>query len=854
MGYGPRVVIIGAGIVGCAVADELTARGWTNVTVLEQGPLFATGGSSSHAPGLVFQVNPSRTMTQFARYTVRKYSSLTLDGRWCFKQLGGLEVATTPERWQDLKRKRGWATSWDVPTFLLSPDEAAALHPLLDPGRILGALHIPGDGLAQPLRAAEAQARRASERGARFLAGHTVLDVTSAAGQVTGVRTDLGDFPADIAVCCAGMWGPRVAALAGLVLPLLPMEHQYAQTTPLPALARLRAAGAAAPEASHPILRHQDRDLYFREHGDRVGIGSYQHRPMPKAPEDIRRYEPGATMPSMEPFTPDDFAPAWRDSLDLLPALAEGKVDDAFNGLFSFTADGFPLLGESPDVRGFWVAEAVWITHSAGVAASMAEWLTAGRPTWDLRECDVNRFDPVQLTPDYVQRRACRSFIEVYDIAHPLQPVEDPGPLRVSPFAARQRDLGAEFLTGADGWQRPHWYEANAGLADRYPSQYVEGVWGGCPPGEYPSQYVGEYRVPGRDGWAARYWSPAAGLEARATRDRVALYDLTPLRRLEVTGPGALAFLQRMTTNQLSRPAGTVCYTLLLDRSGGIRSDLTVARLSANRFQVGANSALDLDWLARHRPGDGSVLVRDITAGTCGIGVWGPLARDLVQPLSRDDFSHRAFGYFQARETHVGCVPVTALRVSYVGELGWELYTSADLGLALWDTLWEAGQRLGVIAAGRGAFDSLRLEKNYRAAGQDMTAEHNPYEAGLSFAVRMDKGDFVGRDRLAEADAAEPFRRLACLVFDDPGSVVMGSEPVFAGPAGAGSQDAGAALGYVTSAGFGFTIGAPLAYAWLPADAAVAGTRVEVEYFGDRYPAVVTAGPVVDPGMRRLRC
>jgi len=829
MGCGPRVVIIGAGIVGCAVADELTARGWTNVTVLEQGPLFATGGSSSHAPGLVFQTNPSQTMTRFAQYTVRKYSGLTLDGQRCFQQLGGLEVAATPERWQDLKRKQGWATSWGVPAALRSPDEAAALHPLLDPGQILGALHIPGDGLAQPLRAAEAQARRAGERGARFLAWHTVLDVASATGQVTGVHTDRGDFPADIAVCCAGMWGPRVAALAGLDLPLMPMAHQYAQTTPLPALARLREE-----QASRPILRHQDRDLYFREHGDRLGIGSYQHRPMPKAPEEILLPRPGATMPSMEAFTADDFAPAWRDSRELLPALAEGKVDDAFNGLFSFTADGFPLLGESADVRGFWVAEAVWITHSAGVAASLAEWLVDGRPAWDLHECDVNRFDPVQLTPDYVRRRACRSFIEVYDIAHPLQPSQDPGPLRVSPFAPRQRDLGARFLTAADGWQRPHWYEANASLA-------------------------GQYQVPGRGGWAARYWSPVAGLEARATRRRVALYDMTPLRRLEVTGPGALAFLQRMTTNQLDRPPGTVCYTLLLDRSGGILSDLTVARLGETRFQVGANSALDLDWLTRHRPGDGSVLIQDITAGTCCIGVWGPLARDLVQSRSSDDFSHRAFGYFRARRTHVGCVPVTALRVSYVGELGWELSTTADLGLALWDTLWEAGQRLGVIAAGRSAFDSLRLEKNYRSAGRDMTTEHNPYEAGLSFAVRMDKGDFIGRDALIEAGATAPSRRLACLVFDDPGSVVMGSEPVFAGPRDAGRPDAGrldpgTVLGYVTSAGFGFTIGAPIAYAWLPADAAVAGTRVEVEYFGDRYPAVVTSGPVVDPEMKRLRC
>lgn len=831
MPSGPRVVIIGAGIVGCAVADELTARGWTNITVLEQGPLFATGGSSSHAPGLVFQVNPSQTMTRLAHYTVRKYTGLTLDGQWCFWQLGGLEVATTPERWQDLKRRHGWASAWGVPTFLRSPADCAALHPLLDPARILGGLHIPSDGLAKPLRAAEAQARRAADVGARFLARHTVLDVTTAAGQVTGVRTDRGDFPADVVLCCAGMWGPRVTALAGLELPLVPMAHQYAQTTPLPALAGRHADGQ---EAAHPILRHQDRDLYFREHGDRLGIGSYQHRPMPIAPEEIRRHEPGRMMPSMEPFTEDDFAAAWRDARELLPALADGKVDDAFNGLFSFTSDGFPLLGESPRVRGFWVAEAVWITHSAGVARAMAEWLVDGRPSVDLHECDVNRFDPGQLTPSYTHRRACRSFAQVYDIVHPLQPTVEPGPLRGSPFAVRQGDLGAVFLTAADGWQRPHWYEANSGLLDRY-------------------------QVTGRDGWAARYWSPVAGAEAQATRDGVALYDMTPLRRLEVTGPGALDFLQRMTTNQLDRSPGGVCYTLLLDQAGGIRSDLTVARLDENRFQVGANSALDLDWLARHLPDDGSVDVRDITAGTCCVGVWGPLARDLVQPLSSGDFSHRAFGYFRARRTHIGCVPVTALRVSYVGELGWELYTTADLGLALWDTLWDAGQRLGVIAAGRSAFDSLRVEKGYRSWGRDMTTEHNPYEAGLSFAVRMDKGDFIGRDSLVRLSAAAPARRLACLLFDDPASVVMGSEPVFArGPQPRGLEADGpqvsGAVGYVTSAAFGYTVGRPLAYAWLPADVAVPGTPVTVEYFGDRHPAVVVPGPVVDPEMRRIRC
>lgn len=301
----------------------------------------------------------------------------------------------------------------------------------------------------------------------------------------------------------------------------------------------------------------------------------------------------------------------------------------------------------------------------------------------DIHECDLYRFEDAQRSPAYIADRGAQNFIEVYDVIHPLQPIQQPRPLRTSPFYPRQQELGAYFLE-AGGWERPHWYEANAPLA--------EGL-----------------RLPERDAWSARYWSPIAAAEAKVTRERVALYDMTPLRRLEVTGPGALAFLQRMTSNNLAKKPGAVTYTLLLDETGGIRSDLTVARLAPDRFQIGANSGADLDWLLRHAPDggpsrlseaeSGGVQVRDITSGTCCIGVWGPLARDLVQPLTRDDFSHQAFGYFRAQQTYLGHVPVTAMRLSYVGELGWELYTTADLGLRLWDTLWEAGREHGVIAA-----------------------------------------------------------------------------------------------------------------------------------------------------------
>ncbi|KAB8195728.1 FAD-dependent oxidoreductase [Nonomuraea phyllanthi] len=790
----PRLVIVGAGIVGCALADELTERGWTDVTVVDRGPLFAAGGSSSHAPGLVFQTNPSKTMTEFAAYTVRKYTAL---GESCFRQVGGLEVATTPERWADLHRKLGWAESWGVEGRLLDPERCAELWPLLDRGRVLGGYHVPSDGLAAAVACGEAQAARAIERGARFLARHTVVGIEQHGGRVTGVSVETGGerrtIPADVVVCAAGFWGPSIGRMAGLTVPLLPLAHQYAKS------------GSLARRPHGPILRHQDRDLYFRWHGDRVGIGSYAHRPMPVAQDEIGPR--ATTMPSVQAFTEADFDPAWRDAVELLPALAETKYTDGINGIFSFTPDGFPLIGEAPHLDGFWLAEAVWVTHSAGVARALAEVLVDGRSEVDLHECELSRFEQAQLSPAYVEERGKQNFVEVYDVIHPLQPMESPRPLRTSPFHVRQRELGAFFLEAA-GWERPHWFESNAPLLDGLDEPDAR-----------------------RDAWASRYWSPIAAAESYATRERVALYDMTPLKRIEVSGPGSAAFLQRMTTNNVDRKPGSVTYTLLLDARGGIRSDLTVARLAEDVFQVGANGNLDLDWLTRHAPG--GVRVRDLTPGTCCVGVWGPLARELVQPLTDMDLSHENFRYFNCRSGYVGHVPVLALRVSYVGELGWELYTSADMGLKLWDTLWSRGL---AVAGGRAAFNSLRLEKGYRLWGLDMTTEHNPYEAGLAFAVKADK-DFIGRDALT----TDVTRRLVPLLSDE---VVMGKEPV---------RHGGRTVGYVTSAAYGHTIRRPIAYAWLPAELTEPGTDVDISYFGRRVLAEVAAEPLFDPGMEKIR-
>jgi glycine cleavage system aminomethyltransferase T len=411
-----------------------------------------------------------------------------------------------------------------------------------------------------------------------------------------------------------------------------------------------------------------------------------------------------------------------------------------------------------------------------------------------------------------------QAFVEVYDIIHPYQFRDALRGLRTSPFYDRHKQLGAFFYEGA-GWERPAWFEANAELAQRLRSDGVA--------------------FPERDDWSSRFWSPISIAEAHWTRERVAMYDMTPLTRYEVAGAGAAAFLQRMSTNNVDKSVGSVTYTMLLDERGGIRSDITVARLADTRFQVAVNGPMDFDWLSRHLPDD--VTLRDITGGTCCVGVWGPQARDMVAPLCPDDLSHEKFKYFRALQTYLGAIPVTMLRVSYVGELGWEIYTSAEYGAALWDLLFDAGRPHEVIAAGRIAFNSLRIEKAYRLWGTDMTAEHQPAAAGVGFAVKMSKDDFIGKTALQRA--ATPQNVLRSIVFDDPTAVALGKEPVFVDDR---------CVGYVTSAGYSPTVGRTIAYAWLPADTEV-GDGVTVDYRGSRFAATVHAEPVVDPEMARIK-
>ncbi|HSJ50889.1 MAG TPA: FAD-dependent oxidoreductase, partial [Actinomycetota bacterium] len=508
-----ETVIVGAGIVGTSAAFHLAELGATDVLVVDQGPLFETGGSTSHAPGLVFQTNPSRTMCRIAQDTVALYSGLEHDGEPGWFGVGGIEVATTPERLRELKRRLGFGRSWGLEgAELLSPSQAADKIPLLDPSTILGAYHVPSDGVAKAVRLAAALASRASTRGVAFEGAVTVTGFDVRNGRVHGVRTDRGDVECDRVLICAGIWGPTVGAMAGVPIPLLAVQHQLVWTDSLSELE------GETREVVHPILRHQDLAMYLRHREDHYAVGNYHHEPIPTAQSDLR---PPAEdmMPSLMPWTPSDFDEAEAEAARLLPPL-KGRMrpsdpERSINGMFSFTPDAGSIVGESAKVRGVWVCEAVWVTHAGGMGRQVAEWMALGEPSVDLAEADANRFYPYATTPPYVLERGLQQYREVYDIIHPRQQPVRPRGLRLTPFHARHLELGAEHVTGA-GWERPQWFEANRGLV----------------PSDAPWR--------SRDKWAARLWSPIEGAEHLATRAGVALFDLTPFAKFDVTGADAL--------------------------------------------------------------------------------------------------------------------------------------------------------------------------------------------------------------------------------------------------------------------------------------------------------------------------
>lgn len=809
-----NLVIVGAGIVGCSAAYHLTKLGWRDIVVVDQGPLFQTGGSTSHAPGLVFQTNSSRMMSEMARYTTRLLSTLTYEGEPCWYPVGSIEVAQTEARHEDLKRRHGFATAYGIEAHLLSPSEVHAHIPVLDERVINSGYYVPSDGDTKGWQSAAALAALAMDSGGAEFYGNTrVTDISIEHGRTTGVVTDRGPIQSDHVLLCTNIWGPVLADKVSVHLPLMAVEHQYLISEPLPELA------GDTRFVAHPILRHQDERMYFRQHADAYGIGSYNHDPLLVDP-----YHLGKT--ATNPFTPEHFENARQAADELIPSLQNKRYVKQFNGMFTFTVDGYPILGES-DVKNLWAAVGIWVTHSGGAGKAIAEWMTFGHTELDLREAHIDRFHAHATSRAYIRIRAAQQYREVYDVIHPLQQIENPRGLRRSPFHPQLEAQRAIFFESS-GWEVAQWYETNRHLVEKYVD-----------------------RIPLREGWAARYWSPIQGAEHLAVRESVGLFNLAAFTKIKIDGPGALPFLKIMAANKIDQPIGKVVYTSLLTPAGGIKADLTITRTGENSFLLltgGGTGPQDLSWLQRHAPTDGSVTITDISSTWAGIGLWGPQARDVLAPVTEGDIGNKAFPYFSARRLMIGDVSAYALRISYAGELGWEIYCRTEYAGRLWDILWETGQPHSMIAAGAGAFNSLRLEKGYRAWGADIHTEYNPFEAGLGWAVRLDKGDFLGRDALLMAREEGISRRLCCLTLDEPGAIVLGKEPIMSI-----DDSNGRALGYVTSADFGYSIGKHIAYGYLPATFADQGRKVHIIYFGKRITATVDADPLFDPAMKRLK-
>ncbi|MFB6227694.1 MAG: FAD-dependent oxidoreductase [Halobacteriales archaeon] len=824
-------VIIGAGCVGCSAAYHLAQSGREDVVVVEQGPLYETGGSTSHAPGLVFQTAGGKLMTHMAAYTRELYRDLD-----SYRACGGIEVAYTEDRWDFLKRKREWGQSYGLEGGeLLSSEAVADRIPQIDDSVIHGGYYLPTDGKAHAVQASERMAEAAEETAGHEFYGNTkVTDIETDGGEVTGVVTERGRIACEEVLVATNIWGPLFGDMVGTDVPLVPCAHQYLVSESIPELE------GASREIEQPLLRHQDYSLYFRQHGESYGVGSYNHEPLLVDPEDI--YGPdklddlGLEYPSLREFTdehfyenthPDHDKTAHEAASELVPAFSDCDWETTMEGMFSFTPDGMPVLGPDEDTEGLWWSLAVWVTQSGGVGDIVASWMENGVPRLDGERVNadpahVSRFQPHAGSREFTYGRGAQQYQEVYQLIHPTEQPRSERGLRRSPFYDRQADLGARFYD-ANGWEVPQWYEANEALLE-------------------------EYDVPDRPDWLARNWSKAQAAEHHAVRDRVAMFDMTTFTGIEVTGEGAESFLQRLLTNDVDVTPGRMTYAAMLNEAGGCLADITVARLAEDQYLLttgGGNSAtLHSRWIREHAPEDGSVSITVHDSSRCGIGVFGPDARNLLEGLVETDLSNDAFPFYSVQETYLESLPVTMLRLSYAGELGWEVYTPAEYGARLWDRLMEAGEEYGVVPMGWKALDSTSLEKGYRLWGTDLTPEYNPYEANIGFAVDLDT-EFIGKAALEEAREEGIDRRLVPITLDEPGMVVDAGRPVFR----PGSEDP---IGYACRSDYGYTIDAGICYSYLPAADAEPGRDVEISYENSRHEATVRDEPLFDPEMDRM--
>ena len=805
-----RVVVIGGGIMGCSVAYHLTKLGWSDVVLLEQFQL--TAGTTWHAAGLVGQLRNNESMTRIASYAVDLYGRLEAETGLAtgFKQNGAVTIAQTEARFIEQKRHAAMAARFGVECHVIGPDEVKRRWPLAATDDVVGAIYLPKDGQTNPTDTTQALARGARQGGARIVERVSVTGIERSGQGVSGVVTDRGRIECEYVVLCAGLWSRDIAARHGFVVPLHASEHMYIVTEAM-----------AGVTADLPVLRDYDSRLYIKEDAGKLLVGMFEDVAKPWAtdgtPEGHEFGEFDADW--------DHFEPYFEKALRRVPALEQVGVRQFLNGAESFTPDQRYILGPVPGWDRLYVGtgfNSIGIASGAGAGKALAEWMVEGEEPMDLWDVDVRRFQPFEMNRRYLRERTVEAQGRQYRIHWPYEQYLTGRDMRLTPWHERLRARGACFGAVA-GWERPLWY---------------------APPGVAPVQ---------RYSYGEQHWWAQAAEEARAAREAVALFDLTPFSKLLVQGPDAESVLQWLCSNDVGRPVGSVTYTQMLNANGGIESDLTVTRLERDKFLlIGAAAATvrDRDWIERQRPAGAAVDLADVTASYAVLGVMGPHSRDLLRRLTTAPLDNDAFPYGSMQEIDIGMARVLAQRVSYVGELGWELYIPSEQAVGVYDAVVAAGAAFGLRHAGLQAQDSLRLEKAFRHWGHDIGSQDTPLETGLGFACAFDKpGGFIGREALLAQRQAGLSRRLILLTVDEGRPLLLHEEPVY--------RD-GVLAGAVTSAAMSFTFDKPMALAMLRLEgesgpAALAASRYEIDVAGVRHPASAHRRAPYDPAGSRMR-
>jgi 4-methylaminobutanoate oxidase (formaldehyde-forming) len=802
-----RVVIIGGGISGCSVAYHLAQLGWRDIVLLERKQL--TSGTTWHAAGLVGQLRASQNMTRLAKYSADLYTRLEAETGLAtgFRQCGSITAALTGERREEILRQAALARAFGVEVNELSPREVKDLYPHLNIEGVTAGVHLPRDGQADPANIALALAKGARAKGALIAEGVKVTRVTQAAGRVTGVDYlqdgAPGHIAADLVVNCGGMWGRDLAAQNGVTLPLHACEHFYIVTEAIPGLSQM------------PVLRVPDECAYYKEDAGKILLGAFEPKAKPWGMEGIREDFCFDQLP--EDF--EHFEPILTMGINRMPMLESAGIHTFFNGPESFTPDDRYYLGEAPELAGYWVAagyNSIGIASSGGAGMALAQWMNDGEAPFDLWEVDIRRAQPFQKNRRYLKERVSETLGLLYADHFPYRQMATSRGIRRTPLHEHLKARGAVFGEVA-GWERANWF-ANPGQERDY-----------------------------RYSWGRQNWFENQRAEHMALREGVGLLDMSSFGKIRVEGQGALGLLQHLCANDVDVEAGRLVYTQMLNAKGGIESDLTVTRLGEASFLLvvpGATLQRDLAWLRRHGPG---VVILDVTASEAVIPVMGPKSRELLSRVSPHDFSNAAHPFGTAREIEIGMGLARAHRVTYVGELGWELYVSADQAAHVFESLMAAGEDLGLKLCGLHAMDSCRIEKGYRHFGHDITDEDHVLEAGLGFAVKTSK-DFLGRDAVLRKREAGLARRMAQFLLLDPEPLLFHNEPLL--------RD-GKIVGHLTSGNYGHALGGAVGMGYIPCAGesveSLQASRYEIDVAGRIVPARMSLAPLYDPKSARIK-